>query len=67
MASKKANPGYVDLRGHVPRELIRRFRIYALDNGLNHSQALETLLRERFDPDGEISVGDAVNAESAQN
>lgn len=67
MVTKKKDPGYKVLRGHVPQELLTRFKIFAVERSLDNSQALELLLRERFDSNGEISIEDAVNIKSAQN
>ena len=56
MAQKKVDPAYADLRGHVPKYLFKRFRMYAVEHDLNNSEALERLLLERFGPENAVSI-----------
>lgn len=46
---KKKDPNYGMVRGFVPQDLVRRFKIYCIDNGLDYSEGLENLLREYFE------------------
>ncbi|MDY6783052.1 MAG: hypothetical protein SW833_10980 [Cyanobacteriota bacterium] len=48
MTDKKKDPNYGMVRGFVPQDLLRKFKIYCIDNGLDNSQGLENLLREYF-------------------
>jgi hypothetical protein len=48
MATKKNDPNYKTLRGDVPVNLFKEFRKFAVDHDMDNSQALETLLQERF-------------------
>ncbi|MBD2168486.1 hypothetical protein H6G04_29330 [Calothrix membranacea FACHB-236] len=49
MPAKKDDPDYVALRGHIPKELFRRFKMFCLEYEVDNSQGLENLLREYFD------------------
>lgn len=64
MSTKKIDPEYTVLRGHVPKELFKRFKMYAVDQDMNNSEALESLLREHFDPNGTVPVKEG---QSVQN
>ena len=49
MTDKKKDPNYSMVRGLIPQDLLRKFKIYCIDNGLDYSEGLETLLREYFE------------------
>jgi hypothetical protein len=49
MPAKKADSGYAALRGHIPKDLYKRFRIHCLERDVDNSQGLEDLLREYFE------------------
>jgi hypothetical protein len=49
VTDKKKDPNYGMVRGFVPQDLLRKFKIYCIDNGLDNSQGLENLLREYFE------------------
>jgi hypothetical protein len=46
---KKDDPNYAVVRGHVPLDLYKKFKIFCLDKGVDNSQGLEDLLREYFE------------------
>ncbi|MBD1944862.1 hypothetical protein H6F50_21295 [Coleofasciculus sp. FACHB-712] len=46
MPGKKDDPNYQIVRGHVPKELVKRFKIYCVENGVDNSQGLEDILTE---------------------
>ena len=48
MSAKKESPEYAALRGHVPKDLYKRFKIFCLERGIDNSQGLEDLLRDYF-------------------
>jgi hypothetical protein len=37
------------VRGFVPQDLLKRFKIYCIENDVDNSQGLENLLREYFE------------------
>lgn len=47
--NKKEDPDFTVLRGHVPRELLKKFRIFCVEEGINNSQGLERVLQAHFD------------------
>ncbi|MGD2181800.1 hypothetical protein [Lusitaniella coriacea] len=49
VTDKKKDPNYSLIRGFVPQDLFKRFKLYCIDNGLDNSQGLEELLREYFE------------------
>jgi hypothetical protein len=49
MPAKKADSGYAALRGHIPKDLYKRFRIHCLERDVDNSQGLEDLIREYFE------------------
>lgn len=49
MPAKKEDSGYAALRGHIPKDLYRRFKILCLERGVDNSQGLEDLIREYFE------------------
>lgn len=53
MPAKKEDPNYTILRGHVPKDLYRRFKILCLERGVDNSQGLEDLLNEYFELKGD--------------
>ncbi len=46
---KKDDPNYAPVRGHVPIELYKKFKIFCLDRGVDNSEGLEVLLTEYFE------------------
>jgi hypothetical protein len=52
VTDKKRDPNYSMLRGLIPNELLKKFKIYCVDNKLDNSQALENILREYFESKG---------------
>jgi hypothetical protein len=46
---KKDDPNYAPVRGHVPVELYKKFKIFCLDRGVDNSEGLEVLLSEYFE------------------
>ncbi|MDF0556575.1 hypothetical protein [Kamptonema sp. UHCC 0994] len=59
MSAKKESPEYAALRGHIPRDLYKRFKIFCLERGIDNSQGLEELLTEYFQNfDAALSGGD---------
>ena len=46
---KKDDPNYAPVRGHVPVELYKKFKIFCLDRGVDNSEGLELLLTEYFE------------------
>jgi hypothetical protein len=49
VAGKKDDPNYSPVRGHVPNELYKKFKIFCLDHGVDNSEGLELLLSEYFE------------------
>ncbi|WP_199342976.1 MULTISPECIES: hypothetical protein [unclassified Calothrix] len=49
VTDKKKDPNYGLVRGLVPQDLLKRFKIYCVENGVDNSQGLENLLREYFE------------------
>jgi len=49
MPAKKDDPDYVAIRGHVPKELYRKFKVFCLEREVDNSQGLENLLSEYFE------------------
>ena len=49
MPAKKDDPTYTVIRGHVPKELYKRFKVFCLDHSVDNSQGLEILLNEYFE------------------
>ncbi len=47
--AKKEDPGYAALRGHIPKSLYKRFKIFCLERGVDNSQGLEDLIHEYFE------------------
>lgn len=51
---KKDDPNYEQVRGHVPKQLVRRFKQYCLDEDMDYSEGLERILASFFsDGDGQ--------------
>ena len=42
--AKKDDPNYEQIRAHVPRNLVRRFKQYCLDEDIDYSEGLEEVL-----------------------
>lgn len=57
---KKDDPSYEQVRGHVPKQLARRFKQYCLDEDIDYSEGLEGILASFF------SDGDGQNENSAE-
>lgn len=49
VSGKKDDPSYGVVRGHVPIELHKRFKIFCVERGVDNSEGLEALLREYFE------------------
>lgn len=49
VTDKKKDPNYGLVRGFVPQDLLKKFKIYCVENGVDNSQGLENLLCEYFD------------------
>ncbi|MFL9467105.1 MULTISPECIES: hypothetical protein [Scytonema] len=49
MPAKKDDPDYVAIRGHIPKELFKKFKLFCLEREVDNSQGLEELLREYFE------------------
>jgi len=47
--AKKEDPGYAALRGHIPKNLLKRFKLFCVERGVDNSQGLEDLIREYFE------------------
>lgn len=47
--AKKDDPDYVAIRGHVPKNLYKRFKVFCLEREVDNSQGLEDLLSEYFE------------------
>ncbi len=47
--AKKEDPGYAALRGHIPKSLYKRFKMFCLERGVDNSQGLEDLINEYFE------------------
>ena len=48
MPAKKDDPDYVALRGHIPKDLFKKFKMFCLEKEIDNSQGLEDLLTEYF-------------------
>lgn len=48
VVDKKQDPNYGIVRGFVPQDLLKRFKIYCVELGVDNSQGLESLLTEFF-------------------
>jgi hypothetical protein len=49
VTDKKKDPNYGLVRGFVPQDLLKKFKIYCVENGVDNSQGLENLLCEYFE------------------
>ena len=45
---KKDDPKYDIVRGHVPKQLARRFKQYCLDEEIDYSEGIERILEFFF-------------------
>lgn len=45
---KKDDPKYDQVRGHVPKQLARRFKQYCLDEDIDYSEGIERILTSFF-------------------
>jgi hypothetical protein len=48
VVDKKRDPNYGVVRGFVPQDLLKRFKVYCVELGMDNSQGLENLLTEFF-------------------
>jgi hypothetical protein len=46
---KKDDPNYSAVRGHVPNDVYKKFKIFCLERGVDNSQGLEELLNDYFE------------------
>jgi hypothetical protein len=46
---KKDDPNYSVVRGHVPNDLYKKFKLFCLDRDVDNSEGLEQLLVEYFE------------------
>lgn len=49
MPAKKDDPNYVAIRGHVPKNIYKKFKVFCLEREVDNSQGLEDLLNEYFE------------------
>lgn len=49
MPAKKDDPDYVAIRGHVPKSIYKKFKVFCLEREVDNSQGLENLLSEYFE------------------
>lgn len=49
VAGKKDDPSYAVVRGHVPTELYKEFKIFCVERDVDNSEGLEQLLKEYFE------------------
>lgn len=49
MPAKKDDPNYVAIRGHVPKNIYKKFKVFCLEREVDNSQGLEDLLSEYFE------------------
>ena len=49
MPAKKDDPNYVAIRGHVPKSIYKKFKVFCLEREVDNSQGLEDLLSEYFE------------------
>ena len=54
MMAKRDDSAYSPLRGHVPKDLYIKFKIYCIEDGMDNSQALENVLRFYFEYRDEV-------------
>jgi hypothetical protein len=47
--AKKEDPDYAALRGHIPKSLYKRFKMFCLERNVDNSQGLEDLIHEYFE------------------
>jgi len=47
--SKREDPDYKPLRGHVPINLYKRFKAYCVQEDMDNSEGLENVLKFYFD------------------
>lgn len=55
---KKDDRNYVQIRGHVRKDVARRFKQFCLDREVDYSEGLETILSAFFTTDTQITSGD---------
>jgi len=55
---KKDDRNYVQIRGHVRKDVARRFKQFCLDREVDYSEGLETILVAFFASDPQINSGD---------
>lgn len=49
MATKKEDPDFTVLRGHVPKELFKRFKVFCIEEDLDNSEGLERVVQGYFE------------------
>lgn len=54
---KKDDRNYVQIRGHVRKDVARRFKQFCLDREVDYSEGLETILTTFF-TDTQVTSGD---------
>ena len=47
--SKREDPDYKPLRGHVPINLYKKFKTYCVQEGMDNSEGLENVIKFYFD------------------
>lgn len=55
MVTKREDPAYSPLRGHVPKELYKRFKAYCVEEEMDNSEALENVLKFYFEYRDELA------------
>lgn len=49
MVTKREDPAYTPLRGHIRKELYKRFKAFCVEEELDNSEGLENVLKFYFD------------------
>jgi hypothetical protein len=49
LPGKKDDPNYAAIRGHIPKELQMKFKLWCLKNDVDNSEGMENLLKEYFE------------------
>jgi len=55
---KKDDRNYVQIRGHVRKDVARRFKQFCLDREIDYSEGLETILTTFFATDAQVTNSD---------
>ena len=64
---KKDDRNYVQIRGHVRKDVARRFKQFCLDREIDYSEGLETILTNFFADDTQITHITGSDFESQNN